>query len=70
MTFEAMMKAEIKRRWPDDPWAVGKWALKGCKRTKAANVMELCSFIQWGNFVVEPEEVGGNSGHVKRCVMK
>jgi len=67
------MKAEINRRCPDDPRAVGNRAFRRCRRTRAAKVTELCSFVRcrayamkYGSFVFEPEDVGGYSGHAKR----
>ena len=38
MTLDASMNAETNNRCPEDPRAVGKRALRYCKRTRAAKV--------------------------------
>jgi hypothetical protein len=34
--LEAIMKAEMKSRWPEEPRAVGKCAFKRCSKTRVA----------------------------------
>ena len=46
ITLEAIMNAEMKRRWPDEPRAVGNLALSRWRRTRATNVTEECSFVR------------------------
>jgi hypothetical protein len=38
MTLEAIIKAEMKRRCPDDPRAAGKRVLRRCNNKRAAKV--------------------------------
>lgn len=34
------MNAEMKSRWPDEPFAAGKRALRRCRRYRAAKVTD------------------------------
>jgi hypothetical protein len=47
MTLEAIMKAEMKRRWPEEPRAVGKRALRHRNKTSTANVTDWWSLVRW-----------------------
>lgn len=47
MTFDAIMKAEMKRRWPDDPRAAGNRAFRRCRRYNAAKVTDVCNRVRW-----------------------
>lgn len=37
MTLEAIMKAEMKSRWPEEPRAAGKRSFRRERRNKAVN---------------------------------
>jgi hypothetical protein len=47
ITLEAIMKAEMERRWPEEPPAVGKRAFSLRKRISAAKVTDTCIFVRW-----------------------
>jgi hypothetical protein len=53
ITFDASINAETKRRWADDPPAVGKRAFKRCKRTRAVKVTQGRSFVLWRVYVMK-----------------
>jgi hypothetical protein len=71
MTFEAIMKAEMKSRWPDE--------LRTSLLTAVVNKCEGHQPVvlgamrgvgdEIGNLVFDPEHVGGYSGHVNKWMM-
>lgn len=79
--FEAITDAEMNNRWPEEPFAAGKRALRRCRRYKAANVTEGCRRVRWSAYAMkwsrrrvgvdeEAARIRGTSGHVKRSGSK
>jgi hypothetical protein len=76
MTFEAIMDAEMKSWWSDELQAIGNLAFSHCSETRDAKVTDKCSLVRcgveamkYGNFIFNPEDVGGYSGHANKWVM-
>ena len=77
MTFEAIIKAEMKSRCPEDPLAVGKRAFRHWRRMRAVKVTAWCNFVRWrayamkiGSFACGWVEEGEYSGQDNKGVIK
>lgn len=67
MTFDVTMKAEINRRWPDDPHAVRKRAATEdksgeCDRSIVFRATKYVRDEKYVNFIVETHELGALAG--------
>lgn len=71
------MNAEMKSRWPDEPFAAGKRALRRCRRYRAAKVTDGWRRVRWRAYAMKWSRrgvgvdegaagAGGTSGHAKR----
>jgi len=69
------MKAEINRRWPEDPRAAGNFDLSLERRKRAVNVTETCNLVRWSAYAMKMASVGfevvvvagSRSGHENRA---
>ena len=64
MTFDAIMNAEMKRRWPDEPRAAGKRALRRERRRSSYGGIEAGAMEGVCNEGGKSEGRGDRSGPV------
>lgn len=58
MTFEAIMNAEMNRRWPDELRAAGNRPLRRERRKRAQKVTEVWSRVRWRAYAMKAARVG------------